>query len=65
MIVVVKSLRLGIAALLATSFLVSLAHAQKWDKPAAPFPEASEEVYGIAANGKLYVFGGLGPQWTP
>ena len=65
MIVVMKSLRLGFAALLATSFLVSLAHAQKWDKPAAPFPEASEEVYGIAANGKLYVFGGLGPQWTP
>ncbi len=64
MTVVMKSLRLGIAALLATSFLVSLAHAQKWIK-LAPFPEASEEVYGVAAGGKLYVFGGLAPGWKP
>lgn len=40
------------------------AQAQKWSK-AAPFPEASEEVYGIAAGGKLYVFGGLAPGWKP
>ena len=38
--------------------------AQKWSR-AAPFPEASEEVYGIAVGGKLYVFGGLAPAWTP
>jgi len=31
----------------------------------APFPDPSEEVLGAAANGKLYVFCGLGPNWTP
>ena len=30
-----------------------------------PFPEALEEVGGAAANGKLYVFGGLIPIWKP
>lgn len=64
MVNVVKLLRLGIAALLATSFLISTAQAQKWVK-LAPFPEASEEVYGVAASGKLYVFGGLAPGWKP
>jgi N-acetylneuraminic acid mutarotase len=29
-------------------------------KKAAPFPEADEELYGAAANGKLYVIGGWG-----
>lgn len=38
--------------------------AQKWSR-AAPFPEASEEVYGIAAAGKFYVLGGLAAAWTP
>ena len=41
-----------------------LAPAQKLSR-AAPFPEASEELYGIGAGGKLYVFGGLAPGWTP
>src|SRR5471032_62170 len=41
------------------------AYAQgRWVK-AAPFPDASEEVYGMAANGKMYVFGGLAPGWKP
>ncbi|MBI2491784.1 MAG: galactose oxidase [Candidatus Rokubacteria bacterium] len=31
----------------------------------APFPEPAEELYGIAAAGKLYVFGGLAPGWVP
>ena len=30
-----------------------------WGK-AAPFPEPEEEVYGVAANGKLYAIGGYG-----
>jgi len=64
MIAVIKLLRPCLAALLAASFLVPMAHAQKWSR-AAPFPEASEELYGIAANGKLYVFGGLAPGWKP
>jgi hypothetical protein len=29
-------------------------------KKAAPFPEPDEELYGVAANGKLYVIGGWG-----
>lgn len=60
--------RLATCALLALSFTFSFfsfaAHAQKWVN-LAPFPEAAEEVYAIAANGKMYVFGGLGPEWTP
>lgn len=59
-----KLLRLALAALLASSFLVTAAHAQKWGR-LAPFPEASEELYGVAARGKLYVFQGLAPAWTP
>lgn len=43
---------------------ITAAHAQKWGK-AAPFPEASEELYGIATAGKLYVMGGLAPGWKP
>src|SRR2546427_2353676 len=36
----------------------------KWVK-LAPFPEPSEELYGAAAGGKFYVFGGLAPGWKP
>ena len=64
MIASFKLLRLCLAALLAMSFFVSAAYAQKWVK-FAPFPEPGEEIYGIAAGGKFYVFGGLGPRWTP
>ncbi len=56
--------RTGLVALCVSVLLISGAHAQKWSK-AAPFPEASEEVYGISVGGKLYVFGGLAPGWTP
>ncbi len=59
----------GMAASIAALFVILLAttatYAQgRWVK-AAPFPDASEEVYGIAANGKMYVFGGLAPGWKP
>lgn len=64
MIALFKLLRLCLAALLAASFFVSAAYAQKWVQ-LAPFPEPSEELYGMASGGKLYVFGGLGPAWTP
>lgn len=64
MIALFKLLRLCLAALLAASFCVSAAYAQKWVK-LAPFPDSSEEVYGSASEGKLYVFGGLAPGWTP
>ena len=40
------------------------AHAQKW-VTAAPVPQGAEEVYGVAAGGRMYVFGGLAPAWKP
>jgi len=64
MIAVIKLLRLGMAALLAASFLISAAHAQKWSR-LAPFPEPSEELWGASAGGKLYVFGAIAPGWKP
>ena len=59
-----RLLRSCFAAVLLSFFCAGMAQAQKWVK-LAPFPEASEEVYGIASGGKLYVFGGLAPGWTP
>ena len=51
-----------IVGLMVTSFP---AYAQaKWTK-AAPFPEPAEEILGMAAGGKLYVFAGLAPVWKP
>lgn len=50
-----------IAAASIISMFAVAAHAQKgrWSKAAA-FPEPEEELYGIAANGKMYVMGGFG-----
>jgi N-acetylneuraminic acid mutarotase len=64
MAALIRLLRWCLVALLAAGFWVSAAYAQKWVK-LAPFPDASEEVYGSASGGKLYVFGGLAPGWTP
>ena len=64
MTALIKSLRQLPAALLVAIVCVSTAHAQKWSR-GAPFPEPAEEVYGIAAAGKFYVFGGLAPGWKP
>jgi N-acetylneuraminic acid mutarotase len=53
----------NIARLLLAGFLTpGLTFADEW-KLAAPIPKGAEEVYGIAAGGKLYVFGGLGLDW--
>ena len=38
------------------------AQAQKWSTAAA-FPAPSEELYGVAAGGRLYVFGGQEQGW--
>ncbi len=50
-----------LAALLASLVFATSALAQMptspWKK-GAPFPEPDEELYGVPANGKLYVFGG-------
>ena len=64
MSILLRALRAAAAAILFVQFFAPAAHAQKWLK-LAPFPEAAEEVYGIASRGKLYVFGGLAPAWTP
>lgn len=53
----------AVLAPLALSAAVAQAQ-QKW-ATLAPFPEGSEELYGIAAGGKLLVFGGLAPGWKP
>lgn len=64
MSVLLNAIRIFVGALCLASLLMSSAHAQKWVKLAS-FPDASEEVYGIASGGKLYIFGGLAPAWTP
>jgi N-acetylneuraminic acid mutarotase len=62
----------GVLAI-AAAFVFDQAHAQAPAAPTAaapwavlaPFPDPSEEVLGASVNGKLYVFCGLGPNWTP
>jgi hypothetical protein len=59
--------RLALALLLVATVGLGLPGAQapgKWTK-LAPFPEPAEELYGVAAGGKLYVFGGLARGWKP
>jgi N-acetylneuraminic acid mutarotase len=41
-----------------------LAQQPKWEK-LAPFPEPAEEILGVAAAGKMYVFAGFIPVWKP
>ena len=56
-----------LAVVLAVVIGLAPAEAQapgKWVKLAA-FPEPAEELYGAAAGGKMYVFGGLAPGWKP
>ena len=64
MIALIKVSRWSLVALLAASFWVSAAYAQKWVK-LAPFPEPAEEVLGVAAGGKMYVLAGLAPGYKP
>jgi N-acetylneuraminic acid mutarotase len=59
-----KGLMIAALAVPMTLSLGAVAKAQKWTT-LAPFPEASEELYGVAAGGKLHVFGGLAPGWKP
>jgi len=56
-----KRIAIGVTLIVSILGLAS-ADAQapgKWVK-LAPFPEPSEELYGAAAGGKFYVFGGAG-----
>ena len=52
-----------VAVMMASLVVVTTALAQMPTSPykkGAPFPEADEELYGVPANGKLYVIGGWG-----
>jgi N-acetylneuraminic acid mutarotase len=55
--------RLAVLALIASLIVGGVAQAQMptspWKKE-APFPEPDEELYGVSANGKMYVIGGWG-----
>jgi len=64
MFTLARLLRSCFAAVLLALFCAGMAQAQKWVKLAS-FPDASEEVYGVTSGGKLYIFGGLAPAWTP
>jgi N-acetylneuraminic acid mutarotase len=46
-----------IASLMFVTTVLAQMPASPWKK-GAPFPEPDEELYGVAANGKLYVIGG-------
>src|SRR5437868_476353 len=50
---------LATASLLLLCSAAAFTQGLRWTK-AAPFPEPDEELYGIAANGKMYVLGGFG-----
>jgi N-acetylneuraminic acid mutarotase len=57
----------AVGAALAVLMVTVGVHAQaksRWSK-AAPFPEPEEELYGVAANGKMYVMGGFGARGVP
>jgi N-acetylneuraminic acid mutarotase len=57
--------RVALIGLLGSLSIATTAFAQgKWDRK-APFPDPSEEVLGMAAGGKMYVFAGLAPVWKP
>src|SRR5947208_2145289 len=59
----IASVRVLFASLSIALLLAATAHAQgKWVKLAS-FPEPAEELLGAVANGKMYVFCGLGPGW--
>jgi N-acetylneuraminic acid mutarotase len=65
MLITARRINALVATVAIGLLLSTAAYAQSAWVKAAPFPEASEEVYGIAANGKMYVFGGLAPAWKP
>jgi N-acetylneuraminic acid mutarotase len=60
-----RFMRLMLVALSLTLWSGTAAYAQgKWIK-LAPFPEPAEELLGVAAAGKMYVFCGVAPGWRP
>ena len=59
-----KRLVMGAVLVVALGLTAEAQSPGKWVK-LAPFPEPSEELYGAAAGGKFYAFGGLAPGWKP
>jgi N-acetylneuraminic acid mutarotase len=60
-----EPIRFVLAAIATALCLTATAHAQgRWTKLAA-FPEPAEELLGVAAGGRMYVFCGLAPGWKP
>jgi len=65
MLVLQKLYRTAFICIFGLLCLANQALAQgKWEHK-APFPDPSEEVLGIGARGKMYVFAGLAPIWKP
>ena len=62
MIRLARIVQMVFAALGMALVLSSGAHAQRWTR-LAPFPEPSEELYGMTAGGRLYVMGGQTLGW--
>jgi N-acetylneuraminic acid mutarotase len=61
----IGSFRSRLAATLLGLLFAACVQAQgQWVK-LAPFPQPAEELLGVAAGGKLYVFCGLAPGWKP
>lgn len=54
-----RKLAISIALSMVWCLTASVLTQARWRK-AAPFPEPDEELYGVAANGKMYVIGGYG-----
>lgn len=60
-----QTIRLAFAMFALALFFTATAQGQgKWTKLAA-FPEPAEELLGVAAGGRMYVFCGLAPGWKP
>jgi hypothetical protein len=60
-----RSIRTLLIAVSLSLLPATPAHTQgKWTK-LATFPEPAEELLGVAAGGKMYVFCGLAPGWKP
>ena len=64
----VRAVSFVVLLAMVTAASAVLVHAQdptlRWTR-GAPFPEPEEELYGITANGKMYVIGGFGSNGKP
>lgn len=59
-----RNLMIVVVSVLIFAFIAHGQTQAKWES-AAPFPAPAEELYGVAANGKMYVIGGFGDGGRP